>query len=141
MQAVLHFICLLVYQILFSAKRPNTFPKTARSRPRFKGRDIAAKYPTPFFDGGESPPFLSPEGTPEVDNLHSVSIEEEGERCLQDMFNGMHRNKPSVSFCSSVSFIKGGHSDLFSVRSTPMLPQWYVKDPVILPKVQEASST
>ena len=29
----------------------------------------------------------------------------------------------------------------FSVRPTPVLPQWHVKDPVILPKVQVAGYT
>ena len=65
-----------------------------RGRSKFKGMDIATKYPTSTSPkSGEPAPFATQVGASEVSYLNNVSIEEEGERCLQGMFDSVYWNK------------------------------------------------
>ena len=79
-----------------------------RGRSRFKGVDIAAKFPTSTSPkSGEPPPFPSQVGASEVSYLNNVSIEEEGERCLQDVFHSVYWDKLCVG-TSDVSYLHRG---------------------------------
>ena len=67
--------------------------------------DIAAKYPTSTSPkSGEPAPFASQVGASEVSYLNNVSIEEEGERCMQGMFDSVYGNKLRVG-TSDVSYL------------------------------------